>query len=94
MRNLTLKELDLVSGAVGPDDFKNYKPPVSAHVINAVTKVIPAARAFSAGYAVGNLINKHTPIQSWISAGIDKLTSDGNDYCNDGTNYGKDGGNY
>lgn len=43
--------------------------------------------AFAGGYAIGGLINDYTPIQSWISSGIDRLTRDGNDYCRDGGNY-------
>ncbi|ENU58541.1 hypothetical protein L291_3990 [Acinetobacter guillouiae MSP4-18] len=39
------------------------------------------------GWQIGGWINENTPIQSWISSGIDRLTRDGNDYCRDGGNY-------
>ena len=40
-----------------------------------------------AGWEIGQWLNENTPIQEWIADGIDKLTSDGNDYCEDGGNY-------
>ncbi|HGH3320861.1 TPA: hypothetical protein ACJKZQ_003931, partial [Acinetobacter baumannii] len=85
------KELNLVSGGVGPEDFENYKPPKGTGVIVKALDVVknrgPLGVAYSVGFAAGEWLNDNTPIQEWISDGIDKLTSDGNDYCEDGGDY-------
>ncbi|MDO5543835.1 MAG: hypothetical protein Q4F77_11075 [Acinetobacter sp.] len=92
MRELFLTELNLISGGVGPEDFDNYKPPrgtaTVVKALDALKNRSALGGAFSAGYWVGEQINKHTPVQEWIADGIDKLTSkDGNDYCEDGGDY-------
>lgn len=39
------------------------------------------------GWETGQWLNENTPIQEWISNGIDAITSEGDDYCTDGGDY-------
>lgn len=92
MRELCLTELNLVSGGLGPEDFKDYKPSKGIQAAGAAINVIsnrnPLKTSFTAGYAIGEALNEYTPIQSWISTGIDKVTSTaGDDYSGDGCGY-------
>lgn len=38
------------------------------------TKAMAGVGAFSAGYDIGQALNKYTPIQKYIAKGVDKLT--------------------
>lgn len=40
---------------------------MGARAIAAIPYIRPVVSAFSLGYSAGNLINKYTPVQSWIS---------------------------
>lgn len=91
MRELCLTELNLISGGLNSNDLKNYKPSagvrVAGAVINGVTNRVPLKAAFVGGYKAGEWLNDNTPVQSWVSTGIDKITSKAGDNYSDGCNY-------
>lgn len=107
MREITLNEMTLVSGAGGQDVVAGSTAigsaigaSTGAGVGTAEAIAITGGRAALggvagagvgtaavAGWEIGQWLNENTPIQEWIADGIDKLTSEGNDYCEDGGNY-------
>lgn len=91
MRELCLAELSLVSGGIGPEDFKDYKPSkgirAAGAAINIVTNRFPLKGAFVVGTMIGEGINRYTPVQSVISKGLDKITSKAGDNYSDGSDY-------
>lgn len=100
MRELSLSELNFVSGGgyLDPDmgdKLKNMKTPVIAPIIAHADKVVPAVRAFSFGYGVGEFLNNNTRIQEGVAIMIDKVTGldkVGNESTNKDSN--KTGDNY
>lgn len=91
MRELCLTELNLVSGGLNANDLKNYNPSTGVKVAGAAISLAarrsPAALAFKGGYAFGGWLNDNTPVQSWVSTGIDKVTSKSGDNYSDGCDY-------
>lgn len=77
MRELTIKELQIVSGGyLDPDlgdKLKNAKVPVSHMVVYRGIQSVGVAKAGYYGYKAGEFINEYTPIQDWISKGTDKI---------------------
>ena len=77
MKNLELDKLDKISGGLGPQSFVGWNPGAFTTVVGNAAKVAPMVRpaltAFQVGYGIGNAINKYTPVQSWISSGLDKI---------------------
>ena len=70
MRELTIENMKLVSGA--------FTPPTNVYPgmpIGIALRTFPGlgyvGAAFSAGYAAGQWLNENTPIQQWISDTLD-----------------------
>lgn len=109
MREITINEMNLVSGAASNQEIVAGGSAIGAGVgasngagIATIETIAittgraglgavaggAVATAFLAGYATGEWLNENTPIQDWISSGIDKLTQDGNGYTDpSGSNY-------
>lgn len=99
MRELTINELCVVSGAGGgidglADHAKNISTGSALGTGVAISRGVAIATgagagaalgaSFSVGYAGGQWLNNNTPIQSWITKGLDNMAgdnySDGCDY--------------
>ncbi|PYE38933.1 hypothetical protein DFP82_10587 [Psychrobacter fozii] len=99
MRELTIVEMNIVSGgAVTRQDVKDgaaFGAGAGAFAAAATGGSIVVGTALGTGYggaavigyAGGEWLNENTPIQSWISTGIDKVTSMAGDDYSDGSAY-------
>lgn len=98
MRELAINELSIVSGSGGVDGLADHAKLISTGsalgtgvAISRGIAISTGAGAgaalgasFAVGYAGGQWLNNNTPVQSWITKGINNMAgdnySDGSDY--------------
>ncbi|WP_446083108.1 Blp family class II bacteriocin [Acinetobacter sp. 1125_18A] len=88
MRELSLEDLELVSGGTNAQNCRNAVLQGSALGGLVGAAIGAAVRAPQLVAVVGALIG------GAVAGKNSPACKAGNNYCNDGTNYGKDGGNY
>lgn len=82
MRELAVKDLEVVSGGLAPPT--NLHPRMDARIaVESFKGWGVLGSAFGLGYTIGSWLNDNTPVQAWIADGLDALA---------GTNYNNQAG--